>query len=252
MRAAVVLVALVAVGAAGCGGGRSPAAGEHGPIGVGADRYWLFVPEGKPKAVVLTCTASTRPSFDPRTICPGSVICRRRATPSCIRATRSHPEGSAPSATRSPQPRRRSNGSATRRYRSSSSATRAARGLPWRSRPSCPASTTLRLAVFSVFPSLLNPAAEEQIDLASADPATKIVLLVGDQDRSVGRQGARQLLGRLEAGAFPPGNIEVVVVRSRKGFTADHLAPLRSSKAVRDQFWARADRLIASTEGGQA
>jgi hypothetical protein len=86
------------------------------------------------------------------------------------------------------------------------------------------------------------------INLGSIAPTTHVVLLAGDRDTDVGSGGVWELVRRLEAGGFPARNFEARLIRSRKGFVADHFAPLRSSPAAQVEFWARADRLIASAQ----
>jgi dienelactone hydrolase len=99
-------------------------------------------------------------------------------------------------------------------------------------------------AVLSVFPGLLNPEAEEVID-----PRTRIWILVGDRDRSVGREGARQLVQRLSMTTFPPEQVQFNVVASSGDFEANHGAPLDTSPAARRAFWNRADSMIARARG---
>jgi dienelactone hydrolase len=99
-------------------------------------------------------------------------------------------------------------------------------------------------AVLSVFPPLLLPSVEPVIDLGSIDPRTRIWILVGDRDQAVGREGARELLRRLNQGNFPPANVRAILVTSKRGFPASHLSPLRTSAAAKRAFWDRADRLI--------
>jgi predicted esterase len=100
------------------------------------------------------------------------------------------------------------------------------------------------VAVLSVFPGLLNPAAEEKVDLASLDPRTQIVLLAGDKDRSVGAEGAKAILSRLERAGFPAENVATVLVPSTKTWNADHDAVFDDNADAKREFWARADRLI--------
>jgi predicted esterase len=99
-------------------------------------------------------------------------------------------------------------------------------------------------AVMSVFPGLLNPDAEEVVDFASINPATRIWILAGDHDRSVGRAGARELLARLQRGGFPPARVQAIVVTSKGDFEANHGAPFGTSPAAKRAFWDRADKLV--------
>ena len=100
-------------------------------------------------------------------------------------------------------------------------------------------------AVLSVFPSTLAMG-DEYANLKRLDPAIRIVLLVGDRDHDVGNLGAKEILTELQAGGFPPDHVEARVVKSRKGFTVDHLAPLGASADVLRAFWTPADRLVAA------
>lgn len=104
-------------------------------------------------------------------------------------------------------------------------------------------------AVLSVFPGLLNPAAEENVDLASLDRRTQIVLLAGDKDVSVRAEGAKAILGRLQQAGFPANNVATVLVHSTKTWTADHDAVFDDNAEARRAFWDRADRLIAAVRG---
>ena len=97
-------------------------------------------------------------------------------------------------------------------------------------------------AVMSIFPSRLNPLEEEQVDLKSLDPRTRILLVVGQEDS---RDGAQELLGRLEQVSFPPGQIQAVMIKSKGSFHADHFSAMRTSPEAKRQFWDRLDRLIA-------
>jgi dienelactone hydrolase len=100
-------------------------------------------------------------------------------------------------------------------------------------------------AVLSVFPSTVAMG-DEYANLKRLDPEIRIVLLVGDHDRDVGNLGAKEILTELQAGGFPPDHVEARVVKSRKGFTVDHLAPLGASADVLRAFWSPADRLVAA------
>jgi pimeloyl-ACP methyl ester carboxylesterase len=96
-------------------------------------------------------------------------------------------------------------------------------------------------AVMSIFPGSVNPRMEELIDLRALDPKTRVEILVGEADQ---RSGAQELLRRLEQAGFPAGRINAVLVRSRKGFVADHFSVFQTSAAARKAFWDRADRLV--------
>ncbi len=100
-------------------------------------------------------------------------------------------------------------------------------------------------AVLSVFPGLLGPT-EPVEDLENLDPNTRIVFMVGDRDVDVGGTGAQMLLSRLRQAGFPADRIDVIGVKSKAGFEAEHLAPLETTPEAKDAFWKPADRLIDS------
>jgi hypothetical protein len=100
-------------------------------------------------------------------------------------------------------------------------------------------------AVLSVFPGLLGPT-EPVEDLENLDPKTRIVFMVGDRDVDVGGTGAQMLLSRLQQADFPADHIEVIGVKSKPGFEAEHLAPLETTPEARAAFWKPADELIDS------
>ena len=106
-----------------------------------------------------------------------------------------------------------------------------------------PAIKVAPAAVMSIFPSQLNPLAEELIDLRTLEPSTKIMLVVGEEDS---REGARELLTRLRNAGFPARNVQAVLIRSKGSFRADHFSALQTGPELRRQFWARLDRLVDS------
>lgn len=97
-------------------------------------------------------------------------------------------------------------------------------------------------AVMSVYPAGLNPAEEEVVDLRGVPRSTRIVLVVGQEDS---RDGARELLQRLEQASFPARNLEAVVIRSRGSFHATHFSAMETGPEVSRQLWAPFDRLVA-------
>lgn len=96
--------------------------------------------------------------------------------------------------------------------------------------------------VVAVFPGLLNKSFEAPTNLAQIPASTRIVLLSGDRDRTVGRKGVDQLLRRLHAAGR---TAETGVVH---GATHDYV--YRTGEAVQRAVWARIDRLIAQTTTG--
>jgi pimeloyl-ACP methyl ester carboxylesterase len=111
------------------------------------------------------------------------------------------------------------------------------------------AATLKPAAVIAVYPGIINPSFEPPTDLARIPTSTSIWLLVGDRDRGVGSAGALELFERLRAFDFPRAQIHGGVVRSTRGFVADHMSATRSDPGVRRVLWARVDRLVAQAEG---
>jgi pimeloyl-ACP methyl ester carboxylesterase len=82
-------------------------------------------------------------------------------------------------------------------------------------------------AVLCVFPGLNSPG-EKLASLDLLDSKTRIVLWVGDHDTGVDGVGARAILARLAT------------------FSATHLSVLESGPGAREAFWGPTDRLIES------
>jgi poly(3-hydroxybutyrate) depolymerase len=235
---------------AGCGGSstkapEAPAVREQGPFGVEAERFWLYLPaKGSPKAIVVFLHGLGKESLKPDLYRPwlqhlaakGNAVIypvyelgpgSRGALRNLITAVRD----------------------AKLRLKSPFVPTVVvgySRGgrLAVEYAAVAPGVEQTPSAVMSVFPGLLNPDAEEVVDFASIHPATRIWILVGDRDRSVGRQGGRELLARLQRGNFSPANIRVILVTSKGDFEASHGAPLGTSPDAQREFWDRADRLV--------
>lgn len=98
-------------------------------------------------------------------------------------------------------------------------------------------------AVFSVFP--VDP---KQIDPLRSPPPlkgkTRILIMVGDSDTTVGRLGADALWRWLRA--EPKALKEYRVVRTTSAFVADHESPTNIlNPAVRRTFWRPLDALVA-------
>lgn len=92
--------------------------------------------------------------------------------------------------------------------------------------------------VVAVFPGLLNKSFEAPTNLAQIPASTRIVLLSGDRDTTVGRKGVDQLLQRLHAAGR---TAQTGVVH---GATHDYV--YGTGRDVQRAVWARIDRLIAS------
>jgi acetyl esterase/lipase len=249
MRRLLPLLLLLAI-AAGCGGGGPPRVKEEGPIGLAADQYWLFLPETKPRSIVLFLHGLHTSELEPDNHRPwlrhlaeqGNAVVypRYELNPGTFGALKHIVVATRAALQRLDFP---DVPLVVIGYsRGGRLAVESAALLPGLGRP--PA------AVMSVFPGLLNPYAEERIDLGSIDRSTRIQMLAGDRDRSVSSDGAKALLDRLEIAGFPARNVEAVLVKSREGFVADHVAPLGTSEQARAEFWGRADRLIESARDG--
>ena len=83
------------------------------------------------------------------------------------------------------------------------------------------------------------------LDLAPLDGHTKVLIVAGDEDRTVANIGANQLVTQLAIAGFPYKDVKFEVVRSHGFFVADHLAVLDDSPAAQQAFWSRADRFFA-------
>jgi pimeloyl-ACP methyl ester carboxylesterase len=99
--------------------------------------------------------------------------------------------------------------------------------------------------VLAVFPGLHSPL-ERLGPLQKLDARTRIVMMMGDRDKSVDGIGARAILYRLEQARFPPERIQLIFVTSTKRFSATHLAPLETTPGAKKAFWTPTDRLIES------
>jgi dienelactone hydrolase len=96
--------------------------------------------------------------------------------------------------------------------------------------------------ILSVFPSGIMDAL---LNLAPLAGHTKVLILAGDRDTTVGTVGASQLVTQLAASGFPYADVRFEIVHSRGGFIADHLSVLSDTPAAQGAFWARADRFLA-------
>jgi dienelactone hydrolase len=258
----VVLGLALAAGACG-GSGAKPAAttatvapftmpsadgtAVSGPLGTGAREVWLFRPKGRaPRALVILVHGSgdvdpennMRPWIDHLTA-QGDAVLYPRYEISRERMDRGHVVSNLIAGVR-----------------------RGARalhapqlpvvvvGFSWGARLAMDYAAVARplkapapRSVLSVFPSPVAMG-DQFANLRRLDPSIRIVLLVGDRDRDVGDLGAKEILSELQQGGFPVDHVEARLVRSRKGFTVDHLAPLGVSADVARAFWMPADMLV--------
>jgi acetyl esterase/lipase len=96
--------------------------------------------------------------------------------------------------------------------------------------------------IVSVFPSgLMDPL----LNLAPLAGHTKVLILAGDKDRTVGTVGAGQLVTQLAASGFPYADLRFEPVLSHGAFVADHLSVLNDTPGARRAYWARVDRFLA-------
>lgn len=96
--------------------------------------------------------------------------------------------------------------------------------------------------VVSVFPS---GSMDALMNLSPLVGHTKVLILAGDKDTTVGTVGAGQLVTQLAASGFPYGDVRFEAVHSHGSFVADHLSVLSDTPAARTAYWARADRFLA-------
>ena len=103
--------------------------------------------------------------------------------------------------------------------------------------------------VIALFPGRINPDYEPETDFTKIPRSTAIWLLVGEDDHDVGAGGAVEMFTRLRTYGVPRAQIHGGVIRSTKGFTADHLSVYRTGPGARRQIWGRVDRLISQAVG---
>jgi predicted esterase len=96
--------------------------------------------------------------------------------------------------------------------------------------------------ILSLYPSGIM---DQLMNLAPLAGHTKVLILAGDKDTTVGTVGAGQLVTQLAASGFPYEDVRFEGVRSRGTFVADHLSVLNDSPGARQAYWARADRFFA-------
>jgi acetyl esterase/lipase len=96
--------------------------------------------------------------------------------------------------------------------------------------------------VLSVYPS---GSMDALMNLAPLAGHTKVLILAGDKDTTVGTVGAGQLVTQLAASGFPYGDVRFEPVHSHGSFVADHLSVLNDTPAARRAYWSRADRFFA-------
>jgi pimeloyl-ACP methyl ester carboxylesterase len=241
-------LALLALFAAGCGGGaasRYPPGAQEGPFGAGPGQVWFYAAKGKPRSIVVFLHGYGGPTEEtpanhvawlkhlavngndviyPRYEMGGSpdpfsdldagvnAALQRLGSPKAPEVVIGYSRGG--------------------RIAVDYAAIQASRGHEPR-------------AVLAVFPGL-NAPSEQLGPLQDLDSKTKIVMMVGDRDTGVGGVGAHALLVRLAQANFPADRIQIIGVKSRQGFSATHISVLETTPGARNAFWKPADRLIDS------
>lgn len=236
----VVSLLLAAVALASCGG-NTPLRAE-GPFGSGDDQVWYVRPHGKPRAVVVLLHGlSRRTSLDFRPWLlhladegDAAVFPLYEAEPPAGDARDNALAGLQIALHRLGDPHvpivlvGHSRGA---RLAAEVAAVMPARHLK-------------ASAVVAIFPGQINPAFEPPTDFAKLDPALKIWVLVGEDDRGVGNAGALELYERLTSFGFPDENVIPVKVKSRPGFLATHMSVYDTSETAHRIFWGRVDRIV--------
>jgi hypothetical protein len=85
------------------------------------------------------------------------------------------------------------------------------------------------------------------VNLKPIRARTILAVLISDKDPHA-VDGSTMLLHRLRDAGFPGKRIELNVAHSRKGFIADHLAPLSAAPAARKAYWSPTDSLLAALQ----
>lgn len=248
-RTGLALALVLALIGSACGGSSSsgPRVRFEGPIASGANRYWLYRPTGEIRAVVVYLHGLDESELTPANhrawlwhlALQGDAVVypTYEAVPGAYGANRHIELAVADALKRLKAPK----------------APIVAIGYSRGGRLAVEWAAVARLfgrsprAVMSIFPGSVNPKLEEAIDLRSLDPKTRVAILVGEADQ---RTGAQELVHRLAEANFPPERIQAVLVRSSKGFVADHFSVFQTSATARKAFWARADRLVGGAVAG--
>jgi acetyl esterase/lipase len=85
------------------------------------------------------------------------------------------------------------------------------------------------------------------VNLKPIRASTILAVLISDKDPHA-IDGSTMLLHRLRDADFPGNQIELNVAHSKKGFVADHLAPLSTEPAARAAYWGPTDSLLATLQ----
>lgn len=101
------------------------------------------------------------------------------------------------------------------------------------------------VAVLAIFPGV-HSQYERLGPLKKLDSKLKLAIMLGDKDTSVDGSGARVILARLELAGFPSQRIQLIGVKSKGSFVADHFSVMKTTPAAKAAIWAPADKLIDS------
>ena len=243
-----MLVALVLT--AGCGGSGSgkrhlKALVQQGPIGAGAKEVWFYAAEGKPRSLVIFLhgyggpteeTPANHVAWLKHLAAEGSDVIYPRyevgGSP--------NPYPNIDAAIAEARPRLGNphvpviviGYSRGGRIAVDYAAFRAARGLE-------PA------AVITIFPSV-HSQYERLGPLNKLDAKLRVAIMLGDKDTSVDGTGARVILARLELAGFPGSRIQLIGVRSKGKFVADHFSVMKTTAVAKAAIWRPTDTLIDS------
>jgi hypothetical protein len=245
MRRALLLLLLLPLAFAACGSGQKQAAAPSVSVhlyGRGATRAWVFAPAGRPKLIVLYVhgLGNTRettpyyhrpwllhlaregyevvyPAYETFPFQPGGL----KHLIEGVEVAVPHVAKGVPVAAIGYS----RGGRLVMDYASVSSVTGLAPGR-----------------ILSLFPSGIMDAL---LNLAPLAGHTKVLILAGDRDTTVGTVGAGQLVTQLAASGFPYADVRFETVRSHGTFVADHLSVLTDTQGARQAYWARADRFLA-------
>jgi len=99
--------------------------------------------------------------------------------------------------------------------------------------------------VIAIFPGLINARLEPDTNLGLIPHTADVDIFVGDRDTSVGTAGAIELDSRLARDGFPDAQIHRAIIRSRRGFVADHASVYDVTPEAKRAIWAQMDALIA-------
>jgi predicted esterase len=103
--------------------------------------------------------------------------------------------------------------------------------------------------VIAIFPGLINAAFEPDTNLGLIPHTADVDIFVGDRDTSVGTAGAIELDSRLTRDAFPDAHIHRAIIRSRRGFVADHGSVYDVTPQAKRAIWDQMDALISAVAG---